>query len=191
MATNNQINSGLVGVTGTGSIVGNSTPTLITPTLGAATATSFDPANDTGIIGTTTNDDAAAGSVGEYLSSSVLTGSSITLTSTVVSDITSIALTAGDWYLTASVSFDNQTGADLTFRRMGISTVSATIPTDIALNNTLIISDDLVAGNGASFVCSGLHASLSGTTTYYLVASATFASGVSKVFGFIGARRVR
>jgi len=40
MATNNQVNVGLSGSTGTGSFVGSTSPTLTTPTLGAATATS-------------------------------------------------------------------------------------------------------------------------------------------------------
>ncbi len=40
MATNNGLNLSLSGQTGTGNIVGANTPTLITPVLGAATATS-------------------------------------------------------------------------------------------------------------------------------------------------------
>ncbi len=41
MATNNQVNVVLSGSTGTGNFVGANTPTLITPVLGAATATSI------------------------------------------------------------------------------------------------------------------------------------------------------
>jgi len=41
MATNNQINYPLAGQTGTGQFVGSTSPTLITPTLGAASATSL------------------------------------------------------------------------------------------------------------------------------------------------------
>jgi len=40
MATNNAVNTSLSGQTGTGNFVGANTPTLITPVLGAATATS-------------------------------------------------------------------------------------------------------------------------------------------------------
>ena len=40
MTTNNSVNSPLSGTTGTGNFVGANTPTLITPVLGAATATS-------------------------------------------------------------------------------------------------------------------------------------------------------
>lgn len=41
MTTNNSVNSPLSGTTGTGNFVGANTPTLITPVLGAATATSI------------------------------------------------------------------------------------------------------------------------------------------------------
>lgn len=41
MATNNAVNVGLSGATGTGNFVGANTPTLITPILGVATATSI------------------------------------------------------------------------------------------------------------------------------------------------------
>ncbi len=41
MTTNNPVNTGLSGTTGSGNFVGANTPTLITPVLGAATATSI------------------------------------------------------------------------------------------------------------------------------------------------------
>jgi hypothetical protein len=47
MTTNNPANVGLSGATGTGNFVGANTPTLITPVLGAATATSINFGGDT------------------------------------------------------------------------------------------------------------------------------------------------
>ena len=41
MATNNMLNVGLLGSTGTGSFVGSNTPSLVTPNIGVATATSI------------------------------------------------------------------------------------------------------------------------------------------------------
>lgn len=41
MATNNAVNTSLSGQTGTGSFVGSTSPTLVTPVLGAASATSI------------------------------------------------------------------------------------------------------------------------------------------------------
>lgn len=41
MSTKNSVGNGLAGATGTGNFVGSTSPTLVTPTLGAATATSL------------------------------------------------------------------------------------------------------------------------------------------------------
>ncbi len=41
MATNNSVNVGLSGASGTGSFAGTTSPTFVTPTLGVATATSY------------------------------------------------------------------------------------------------------------------------------------------------------
>lgn len=54
------------GTTGSGAIVLADSPTLTAPILGGASATSLAFSNTSGIIGTTTNNNAAAGSVGEY-----------------------------------------------------------------------------------------------------------------------------
>src|SRR5574337_1898836 len=49
------------------------------------------------ILGTTTNDDAAAGYIGEVISSNIAVGSAVSLSSGTIANITSISLTAGDW----------------------------------------------------------------------------------------------
>jgi hypothetical protein len=81
MATNNSVDVGLAGSTGTVNFVGSTSPTLVTPILGAATATSvtFSPTTG-GIVGTTTNDNAGAGKVGEFISSVITTGATVTFT---------------------------------------------------------------------------------------------------------------
>jgi hypothetical protein len=47
--------------------------------------------------GTATNDSAAAGDVGEYVSSVIATGSATSFTTATAKNITSISPTAGDW----------------------------------------------------------------------------------------------
>jgi len=54
------------------------------------------PGQTTGIVGTTTNNNAQAGSVGEYIESVIASGSSVSLTTSVMVNMTSISLTAGD-----------------------------------------------------------------------------------------------
>src|SRR5882757_8502056 len=61
---------------------GSSTATVqyVGASLGAASATSVTFSSTSGIIGTTTNDSAAAGSVGEIISSVIASGSAVSLT---------------------------------------------------------------------------------------------------------------
>lgn len=188
MATNNAVNSGLAGTTGTGSFVGSTSPSLVTPTLGAATATSltFSPTTG-GIVGTTTNDNADAGKVGEFISSVLASGSAVSLTSTTSADITSISLTAGDWDVFGNIGFIF-TGTTSPSWNCWISATSATAP-DISLYSGGAILGALTTGVGDATPY--FRASLSGTTTIYLSARANFAGGSATGCGGIYARRVR
>lgn len=187
MATNNQINVGLSGSSGTGNFAGSTSQPFTTPTLGAATATSivFSPTTN-GIIGVTTNNNADAGVVGEFVSAN---DASETLTSTVAKDVVSISLTAGDWDVSGSVAF-NAAGAPVTKNTIGLSSTSATLGTLGAENNTYQDITSIAAGSGYIATVGVMRFSLSGTTTIYLVAEATF-GGTLEVASFISARRVR
>ncbi len=193
MATNNAVNTPLSGQTGTGNFVGATSPTLITPVLGVASATSLAFSSTSGIIGTTTNNDAAAGSVGELISSTVLVGAAVSLTTTVSADITSISLTAGDWDVWGICNC-TVGGSTTTSRVSGwISTTSATPPT--APNEGAYCYMDLSAaantGEPTYFYAGQKRISLAGTTTVYLSVNCAFATSTMGAFGFIGARRIR
>ena len=189
MTTNNAVNTSLSGKTGTGQFVGDTSPTLITPVLGVAAATSLSFSTTSGIIGSTTNDSAAAGSVGELLSSSVGTPGA-SMTSTTALDVTSLSLTAGDWDVWGIV---NAAIAGATSVVSGwISATSATPPT--APNGGAYVYMDLSAasntGEPTYFYVGQMRVSIASPTTYYLSAKCTFTS-TATAFGFLGARRVR
>lgn len=143
--------------------------------------------------GTSTNDDATAGKVGELISSNVAKGLAVPLTTNTAANVTSISLTAGDWDVHASVWFD-ATGTTSISRFGGdISTTSATLSTFpnggagfMFWNQALVIGD---VDHGWQIGTKRI--SLSSTTTVYLVAIATFTVDTLAAFGFIGARRVR
>jgi hypothetical protein len=175
-------------VNGSGSIVLTTSATLVTPTLGAASATSITFSSTSGIIGTTTNNAAAAGSVGENITSTVLSGSAVTLTSTATSNITSISLTAGDWDVWGSVWITlSGTGSQV---KGGISTSSATLPSNLGQSGLMQIATTFTTGFSNGFPVGDTTLSLATTTTVYLVINATFTVGATG-FGFITARRVR
>lgn len=188
MATNNQVNVPLSGSTGTVNFAGSNSPVFVTPTLGAASATSLTFSSTSGYIGTTTNNNAAAGSVGEFLNATSAGG---TLTSTVTSNITSVSLTAGDWDVCGTVILSLQGGTTSTLQRCGISSTSATYGTIGAENNTIITNTSLLGAISLVFNLGPMRFSLGSTTTVYLLGSATFAVSGIDYSGFIGARRVR
>ncbi len=190
MTTINAVDVGLSGQTGSGAFVGATSPTLVTPLLGNATATSvrFDPTTE-GIIGTLTNDSAATGVVGEFISSVIPQASPVTLTGGVPANVTSISLTQGDWDIMGNVVVSYSGATIQTLTTVWTSTTSASIP-DISLTNFI---DTGVVGADASYGLSTpfFRASLAGTSNVYLSVNADFASGTAIAFGGIYARRVR
>jgi hypothetical protein len=139
--------------------------------------------------GSAAADNAGAGMVGEVISSNVTTGA--TLTTTVGANITSIPLTAGDWDVSGEVWVSIGTGGASTAHG-GINTVSATIPGTPALGTARATQNAAMAAS--AFQCFSLRpcrVSLAATTTFYLVAQATFASGTVTATGNIIARRAR
>src|SRR2546427_9240120 len=76
--------------------------------------------------GTTAADQAAAGTIGEVLSTSITTA--VSLTAAVAKDIGSLALTPGDWDVTGLASFVAPATAGTRYA-VAISPTSNTLPT--------------------------------------------------------------
>lgn len=171
-------------VSGSGSMALTTSPSFTTPNIGAATATSLAFSNYAtgGIIGTPTNNAAAAGYVGELLSQNNTSGNA--MTSTVALNVASITLTAGDWEVWAVGGFI-PTG-NPTVLIVGLSTTSATLG---AINTYSALQGATLANtNSLSAPCQTF--SVSGATTVYLVLQATF-GGTCTGVGQIHARRMR
>lgn len=157
-------------------------------TLPAFTTSSitFSPSTG-GIVGTATNDNAAAGKVGEIISATQTP--TVAMTNTTSINVTSISLTAGDWDVNGNVVLENNNTPTQITQAVGwISTTSATLP---ALEFTNIIS----TASGGSFLNYSMNVpfkriSITTTTTVYLSAQSNF-SGTTNVGGGIFARRVR
>lgn len=138
------------------------------------------------IVGVTDASNASAGSVGEFMSSIILVGSAVSMTTATAKDITSITLTAGDWDVWGNV-FLAASGANIAAYYMWMDTTSNTRP---ALVYTSGESASTNNTNEAKCVPSRRY-NVSGSTTVYLGADVTFASGTVTGFGAIYARRVR
>jgi len=145
-----------------------------------------------GISGVTTNSNAAAGVVGEYIES-IVAPSATGLTTGTAANVTSISLTAGDWDVTGNVTVDYGAGTpSLKLLKGSISTTSATHG---SISNSVVAAWDTSSGiNPATtpvVTIPTVRISLSGTTTIYLVETAAFSGVTFGPGGIIRARRVR
>jgi hypothetical protein len=151
------------------------------------TTGAYTPSSTAGIVGTTTNDNAQAGSVGEY--QSVVGGASISMSNSVVTNMVSMSLTAGDWDVESSIQYQAGTGATVSLVLVGVSTTSGATGT---LGQTNSCTGAFTSGVGTVPFCSPVtRLSLSATTTVYSVGLAVFSGGTCTGLGMLRARRVR
>ncbi len=146
------------------------------------------PDGSLSIGGTASNNNAAAGYVGETVQSLVAVGSAVSLTTATATNVTSISLTAGDWDVSGNCNFTNGS-TTLTASVCGISSTSATLPTDGSEAYSGLQTTTTSTIN--SITMPRKRISIASTTTVYLVGKTTFSAGTSAEFGGITARRVR
>lgn len=182
-------------VSGSGGIALATSPIFTTPTLGAATATSMTFSSTSGIIGTTTNNNAAAGSVGE-LQSSVVADSTVSLTLNTNADVTSLVLQPGDYDVWGNVAFNGAAGTGVIINIGWISETSATLPA-----SNLYATQFFSTGGAAvpysiapaSFCVPSIRVTVATATTktVYLSVRSAFITSTSTAGGGIYARRRR
>ena len=144
--------------------------------------TTFTPEAHSGALhtGTATNDNAAAGIIGEWIESFV----SLSLT-TATMNITSIALTAGDWDLSACVNYNgSKANSRLT---LGISLVSATFEGSYGKEKNMNLVSSTSSFGSAEIP--RLRKSLAAAATVYLVGSLDV--NADSVTAYFTARRSR
>lgn len=170
----------------------DATGTLLMTGQAISTVPSIAFSSTTGVVGTTTNDNAAAGSVGEYISASVSSGSAVSLTTITDKNLTSVSLTAGDWDLYYNACFFPANGTQLTRVYSGLTATSATMPGINDQSNA--IQTVAITGDGSNKfynTTGSLRVSISATTTYYCVVQAQFSVSTCSAFGWVWARRRR
>lgn len=153
--------------------------------------TAINRTGGTSIKGTNTNNNAAAGDVGEYIESTIGLGSAVSLTTGVVANITSISLTAGDWDVSGVIIMDSGATTNVTRVMCGINSTSATV--DVTKGYYSHIHSGYVPGSGQfrGMPLNTSRFSLSATTTIYLLALSNFTVSTCSAYGTISARRVR
>jgi hypothetical protein len=156
------------------------------------------PQVSTSIIeGTTTNDNAAAGIIGEVASSTVAIANVVAVTTATPVDVTTLALTAGDWEVSGVVNRE-LTGVTATAYGAAISPTADTFPAqaggsgvgaDSSVTHNATFGTT-VTGNYVTIV-GPVRVSLDAGATIHLVVGDTFSAGTVGAFGTLRARRVR
>lgn len=183
----------VVGTTGTATanvadITGTTRQVLAVNTAGTG-LTFAQPLGDQ-LLGANTNSNATAGNVGEYITSTVVQGSAVSLTTATPANITSISLTAGDWDVWGSFYINPAASTSVTVVIGSIGTTSATL--NLTANNYfLYVIPATVVNTVVGFAVPTNRISLSGTTTIFLVGQSTFTVSTNTGWGAISARRVR
>jgi len=160
-------------------------------------ATTFTPAQINGIVGTTTNNNAQAGSWGEEREFSVAsTGAVVTASSntpiTVVS--TGATVTAGDYDVQGLTCYISAASTSFTVYKQGISTATNTFGA-LGTYSTEQFAAMVPLATTTSENCRltpTVRISLSGTSTVFMVAAPIFTVSANiTTYGFIRLRRVR
>jgi hypothetical protein len=148
--------------------------------------------------GTTTNDNAPTGYVGEIIVSTVGSGGAQSLTSPSGKTVTSMLLTAGDWDVDGTVDYTFGATTSITLLACGVSdtantllaqTGSSNVGTDP--NTNLAQPASIPTAQPYSQATPTVRVSIAVSTTIYLVAQATFTASTIAAYGTLRARRVR
>ena len=151
----------------------------------------YDFVQSTGGLTTTTNDDAPAGAIGEYIESSVAIGSAVALTTNVEANIASITLTPGDWDVDGVVGFVPAATTSITHLSGSSSLVSATgggLGTEAATTFPAIVPG---AAQEWFSTIPTRRVSIAVNTVVYLTAHTLFTVSTLGGYGVLRARRVR
>jgi len=142
--------------------------------------------------GTTTNDNAMAGQIGEFLSSNVPSGSAVALTTATAADVTTLSLTAGDWDVSGNVALNPAATTSVTQYLAWITTSSATVPTSPNAGAEINSNFSAFVPNATEIMPVGtIRISVGVTTTVYLSVRSTFTVSTMGAYGYLRARRVR
>jgi hypothetical protein len=138
------------------------------------------------IQATSTNDSAPAGYYGEYIESQVAQPG-VTLSANTATNVTSIALTAGDWIVNGVVYYTAAGGTVEQYFVQGAGNVSATLPV-FPYYGQLTVS---ATGQPYCLPIPERRFLLSAPATIYLIVQAGFTTSTLQASGNIHARRIR
>ena len=161
------------------------------PLAGGVLTGALTPAQVAGVVGTTTNNNAAAGAIGEFISANVVSGSAVAMTTNVGVVVASVALTAGDWGVQGTVNFSPAGTTVTTAFLAGVSNSAALTGTWPNGTYSVVGPTANNAGVSSNVPVPTYRYLLAAPTTIYLLAQASFGVSTMAAWGWISARRAR
>jgi hypothetical protein len=158
---------------------------------GVSIGTTTDPGSGNfklsgGVVGTTTNTARAGGLNGEIQESIIAVGSAVSLVTATAKTVTSITLGAGNWVIYGNVKYTLATTTGTQYAAGACATTN-TLPNTENYASTPLVTTLLSETVGQ--VIPTIRVSIASSTTYYLVAQATFTAGTVAAYGRISALR--
>lgn len=138
--------------------------------------------------GTVTNDNAAAGDVGEYISASNAP-TAVAMSSGITATLASVSLTPGDWNCWGDESFSGGAGTFNTV--IGAIVAGTTVIPSPPGTGAYYDAPATITDASPTFVVGTTRVSIAANTTVYLLGSMTISSGTVDGGGFIACRRAR
>lgn len=142
------------------------------------------------VTGTNTNNSAAVGDYGEFITATAAPAA-VALTTNTSANVTSVSLTAGDWDCAGAVNFTYGATTSITNLAGGASQVSATLPTQDNRFDSATAAQVPTAGAIGTYPIPMARQLLAGTTTIFLVAQGTFTVSTLAAGGTLRCRRMR
>jgi hypothetical protein len=175
--------SGLTGVIANGMASG----TVLSNVLITGDGSSLTNLQSTNLVGVINASVAPAGIVGQLISTNVAIGSAVAMTSAQATNVTWITLPPGDWDVSGNVNITVGGSVCINYSA-GISTTSATLPTDGTEIN--VVASTAYLTNGSMALTTKV-VNVATTTKVYLVAWTVYTGSVNSGYGSLTARRVR
>jgi hypothetical protein len=195
-ALNNAANTTLFEVRGDGVISGSGFGSGLLKASGGAVSNAIAgtdyqaPLSAGQLPGTATNDNASSGNVGQFVSSTLSSGSAITASNATNQNVTSISLTAGDWDVWGVEDYSTSGVTGSSFQSYISTSSGAQDQSDAVTFGYYNISSNTNTAFLAQSI-SPIRISISSTTTVYLGTINLLSAGTLKVWGTIRARRAR
>lgn len=140
-------------------------------------------------LGSSTNDNATAGQLGEYVTATVATPGASMTTGTAI-NVTSMSLTPGDWDVQGVADYLPGATTAMSAWAQGISTTTGALGAQDTFTQ-IDLAAETPGPNVFNEVTPTVRISVAVPITVYLVAKATFSTSTLSVYGTIRARRVR